>query len=232
MSTSRYLIEPPSDEVVSLAEAKDHLRITSSSTDDLVQAMIDAAVAQLDPAKGGWLGRALRPQTWEVRCAGFPVAYCGSGYGRDFRRQSMIELPYPPLLLVESVKYDDSDGVERTLVEDTDYRVIGLGGDGKAAVAPIYNGTWPSSVRCDIESVRVRFMCGYELATVETMPAAIRQAVLLMVKNLYGLSERNLFVSAETVDGVGSRNFVVTENAGLVMRAAAESLLASYRVWE
>ena len=53
-----------------------------------------------------------------------------------------------------------------------------------------------------------------------------------MVKNLYGLSERNLFVSAESVDGIGSRNFVVTENAAMVMKAASENLLQPYRVFE
>lgn len=232
MSGSRYLIEGPTDDVVSLATAKAHLKVTDSDQDELIQLMIDAAVAQLDPSKGGWLGRALRPQTWEVRCDGFHGYYSDCGYERNFRMVYAIELPYPPLLTVDSVKYDDGNGVEQTLTEGTGFRVIGLGVNGKSYVAPVYNGSWPTSVRYDVESVRVRFTSGYELATVETMPAAIRQAVLLMVKHLYGLGERNLFVSAETVDGVGSRNFVVSENAAIVMKNATESLLGPYRVWE
>lgn len=234
MRASLYLIEPPTDDVVTLATAKAHLKVTADDQDDLIQLLIDAAVAQLDPAKNGWLGRALRPQTWEIRLDGFPCGYTGCGYDRNFGNHSYaIELPYPPLLVVDSVKYDDGDGVEVALTEGVGYRVIGLGGNDKSYVAPIYNGSWPTSVRCDSESVRVRFTSGYELSSgVESMPAAIRQAVLLMVKHLYGLGERNLFVSSETVDGVGSRNFVVSENAAEVMKVASENLLQTYRVFE
>lgn len=233
MTRAIYLITPPDDDVVTVDDAREQLRIPATDSDDLIQALIDAAVAQLDPSKGGWLGRALRPQTWELRLPGFPYGYCGTGYDRSFAaRPYAVELPYPPLLLVDSVKYDDGDGVERTLTEGTGFRVIGLGGLSKAHIAPVYNGSWPSSVRLDYEAVRIRFTCGYELATADEMPATIRQAVLLMAKHLYGLSERNLFVSSETVEGVSTRSFVVSENAAMVMKAASESLLSAYRVWE
>jgi uncharacterized phiE125 gp8 family phage protein len=233
MSGSLHLITPPTDEVVTAAEAQAQVPLLAAASDQLLEALIAAAVSQIDPAGGGWLGRALRPQTWELRLSGFPSGYyCGSGYTRDFKKYNAIELPYPPQLLVDSVKYDDGDGVERTLAVDTDYRVLG-GGTGKSYIAPVYNGSWPSSVRCDAEAVRVRFTSGYENETAgDELPASIKQAVLLMVKHLYGLGERNLFVSAETVDGVGSRNFVVSENAALVMKTASEGLLAPYRVWE
>lgn len=233
MRVSRYLIEGPTDDVVTLDTAKLHLKVTADDQDELIQLMIDAAVAHLDPAKGGWLGRALRPQTWEIRSAGFPVYYCGSGYGRDFRQVSAIELPYPPLLTVDSVKYDDGDGVEQTLTEGVGYRVIGLGGNEKSYVAPVYNSAWPTSVRSDHESVRVRFTSGYELSSgVESMPAPIQQAVLLMVKQMFGLGERNLFVSSETVEGLGTRSFVVSDRAAAIMKSASENLLQPYRVFE
>lgn len=233
MSPSLHLITPPTDEVVTAAEARAQLRLPTSVTDDMIEALIDAAVEQIDPAGGGWLGRALRPQTWEIRSDGFPCYYEGRGYARDVRSAYEVELPYPPLLIVDSVKYDDSDGVERTLVEGTGFRVLGLGSRRRARIAPVYNGSWPSSVRCDAESVRIRFTAGYEVSSgVDPLPAPIKQAVLLMVKNLLALGERNLFVSAETVDGVGSRQFVVSENAANVMRAAAEGLLSTLRVYE
>lgn len=218
-----YLITAPTEDVISLEEAKAQLRETATNHDDMIAALIDAAVSQIDPAGGGWLGRALRPQTWELRGDGFPWY--------------SIELPYPPLISVDSVKYDDGDGVEQTLIEGVGFRVIGLGGRNRAEIAPIYNGYWPSSVRCDSESVRIRFTAGYPISSgdspsVDALPQPIKQAVLLMVKHLWGLGERNLFVSAETVDGLGSRQFVVSENAALVMRTASESLLATSRVWE
>jgi uncharacterized phiE125 gp8 family phage protein len=235
MSRSLHLITAPTDDVVTLAEAKRQLRITNDDSDEMITALIAAAVAQLDPAGGGWLGRALRPQTWELRSDSFPCWYAGCGYDRNFRRQFTFELPYPPLMSVDSVKYDDDDGVEQTLTEGVGYRVIGLGSINRTSIAPIYNGSWPPSARRDAESVRVRFTAGYPVAAdgaPDSLPGPIKQAALLMVRHLYGLGERNLFVSGETVDGVGSRTYVVTENAAAVMKAASESLLSTYRVWD
>ncbi len=233
MSGSLHLITAPTDKVVTAAEARAQLRLSSDVTDAMIDALIAVATAQLDPAGGGWLGRALRTQTWEIRLPGFPYGYCGSGYQRNFRQHNAIVLPYPPLLALDSVKYDDRDGVEHTLTAGTDYRVMG-GGEGAARswLLPAFGSNWPASVRCDLESVRVRFTCGYEILTAgDELPQPIKQAVLLMVKHLNGLSERNLFISAETVDGIGSRNFVVSQNAATVMMAASESLLSTYRVY-
>src|SRR5688500_12840348 len=180
---SLYLIEAPTDDVVTLAEAKAQMRIANTSYDAVIEALIQSAVDQIDPAGGGWLGRALRPQTWELRGPCFPYWYEGCGYHRD-PRAYWTELPYPPLLTVDSVKYDDGDGVETTLTEGVGYRVI-QGGIGRAWIAPIYNGSWPSSVRSDAESVRIRFTSGYEIGSAgDEMPSPIKQAVILMVKSL------------------------------------------------
>lgn len=224
-----HLITAPTEVVVDVDEARAQLRLPSDVTDDMIEALVGAATQQLDPAAGGWLGRALRPQTWELRLSGFPYATACVG---DITRADAIVLPYPPLLAVDSVKYDDGDGVEQTLVLGTGYRVLG-GGNARSYLLPAYNGAWPSSVRCDYESVRVRFTCGYEILTAgDELPKTIKQAVLLMAKHLNGLSERNLFISSEDVVGVGSKNYVVSENAAAVMKAASESLVSTLRVYE
>jgi hypothetical protein len=127
--------------------------------------MIDASVDLLDPAAGGYLDRALRPQTWELRLESFP---CGE-----------IILPFPPLIAITSVKYDDVAGTERTLTANTNYRTLGSGGTGKQSVAPPYNVVWPIS-RCYPESVRIRYSCGYD-STTDTMPVPIKQAIHLAV---------------------------------------------------
>lgn len=217
MSGSLHLITPPTEDVVTLVEAKAHLRQTGNDYDDLIRALIASAVAQIDPAGGGWLGRALRPQTWELRGDGFP---CGR-----------IELPYPPMISVDSVKYYDGDGTDTTMVADTDYRVLG-GGIAKSYVAPVYNGAWPSSVRCDAESVRVRFTSGYARTSPDSMPAPIKQAVLLAIRDLWSLGERNLYLRSESAPGLASYEWTVSEMAGRVIRAAAENLLATYRVFD
>lgn len=229
---SLYLIEKPTDEVVTLAEAKAQLRVSDSSSDAIIEALIQSAVDQIDPAGGGWLGRALRPQTWEMRGSHFPCWYDGCGYARNFHRAYWAPLPYPPLIAVDSVKYDDGDGVERTLVEGTGYRVF-QGGIGHASIAPVYNGSWPSSVRCDPESVRIRFTAGYEIGSAgDEMPAPIKQAVILMVKSLFDVHAQNLLLSEVTIEGVSTRRYIVTENAAKLMKSVSESLLEPYRVWE
>lgn len=229
---SLYLIEAPTDDVVTLAEAKTQLRVSGSADDAIIEALIQSAVDQIDPAGGGWLGRALRPQTWELRGNGFPCWYDGCGYARNFHKAYWAPLPYPPLIAVDSVKYDDGDGVEQTLVEGTDFRVF-QGGIGQASIAPVYNGSWPSSVRCDPESVRIRFTAGYENASgVDEMPSPIKQAVIMMVKSLRDVHTQNLLLSEKTIEGVSTRRYIVTENAAKLMKSVSESLLEPYRVWE
>lgn len=229
-----YLITPPTQDVVSLTEAKAQLRVTGSDDDTMIEALILAAVNQLDPAGGGWLGRALRPQTWEWRGEAFPYWYEGCGYARNYRCVYAAELPYPPLIAVDSVKYDDGDGVEQTLVEGTGYRVFGVGAIDKGRIEPVYNGSWPSSVRADHESVRIRFTSGYEgsSANDDDLPAPIKQAVIIMVKQLYEMSKRDASLSQITIEGVDSRSYVLSENTVKVLKGVAESLVQPYRVWD
>ena len=73
MYKSLKLISGPADPVVSLDEAKLHLRVDGDDENMLIQGFIDAAVAYLDGADGV-LGRALAPQEWEV-------TFCGSKAG-------------------------------------------------------------------------------------------------------------------------------------------------------
>jgi uncharacterized phiE125 gp8 family phage protein len=68
---SVVLITPPAADVLSRDEVKQHLRVDFSDDDALIDGFIAAAVNQLDPAAGGWLGRSLRPQTWELRLPSF-----------------------------------------------------------------------------------------------------------------------------------------------------------------
>ncbi|WP_375782935.1 hypothetical protein ACE10Z_23765 [Bradyrhizobium sp. Pha-3] len=89
------LIEGPTDEVIALADVKAALGISGGSQDLVLTAALETAIANLDPASGGSLGRALREQTWELQLRSFD----------DRRRKVLprnnplaIPLPYPPLL--------------------------------------------------------------------------------------------------------------------------------------
>jgi uncharacterized phiE125 gp8 family phage protein len=210
------LITPPDDEVVSLDEAKAQLRVTGTDEDAIISAMLGACVAQLDPAGGGWLGRALRPQTWELRLDGFP---CGA-----------IKVPFPPLIEIASFVYDDAAGVQQSLTDGAGFRVID-GGLAGSDLLPVFGGSWPAA-RCDVGSVRIRFSCGYPVPqgqAEDTLPVPIKQALFLMLRQVYDMGARSVFLSGETVFGVGSSTYFANGNSDQVL-AATKALLAGYRV--
>src|ERR1700757_954382 len=88
-----YLITAPTDPVLSVDDCKTMMGISGSSQDGMITAALAAVISAMDPASQGWFGRALRPQTWEYRATGFP--------------RGPIELDFPPLLEIVSVKYID-----------------------------------------------------------------------------------------------------------------------------
>jgi uncharacterized phiE125 gp8 family phage protein len=173
----RILITAPEDDALTLAEVKLHLGEESTDRDTLIQSLIDGEVAQLDAPSGGELGRALRPQTWELRLDCFPRMNCNQA----------IELPFPPLISIVSVKYDDFAGAEQTLAEDTDFFVEGLGGRGKQIIRPPYLCWWPLA-RPYPGSVRIQFEAGYpapENDDPDPLPEGIKNYMKLRIANLY-----------------------------------------------
>lgn len=215
-SKASVLITAPTAPVLTVAELKTMLGITSDADDAKLEAYRDAVTQTIDPASGGWLGRALRPQTWELRLSGFYNGACNT-----------IKLPFPVVTAVTSVKYDNDAGDEQTLTVDTDYRVFNLNQRIACIVAPPYLGQWPTA-RADRESVRIRYVAGY---AGDDMPQPIKSAVALAVKDLMNTSERNLFLAREDIPGVRGRQWVVSPAAGEVIQKCIGNLLSTYRVW-
>lgn len=94
----RVSVITPPEPIVSLVEAKRHLRVEHDSDNDYITSLIAVATAWLD-APDGWLGRALGEQTLEIRFARWPRPLC---------------LPYPPEIEIVSVAYVDPAGVEQS----------------------------------------------------------------------------------------------------------------------
>jgi hypothetical protein len=225
---SRALIAAPTAEVMTLADCKAALGITGTDKDNVLTAALAAVVSQLDPANGGWLGRALRPQTWELR---LPSFWDHEHHHRHYS-QHAIALPFPKLISVVSVKYDDTAGVEQTLVEDTDFRVLGRGTLGKQAIAPLYRKYWPLA-RWDAESVRIRYQSGYSVASNadDELPSAILQAVALGVRLILSNAANNLYVSLDRVEGVSEKRYIVSAAVNELVRSTMADLLSTYRVY-
>jgi uncharacterized phiE125 gp8 family phage protein len=154
MAPDLELTTPPTAELLTLDQAKAHLKVDANDDDNEIQAAIAAAVAHLD-GYAGQLGRALAPQTWTLYLDRFP---CGAGSLRDPRRRpgNVIRLPLPPLISVDSIHYLDSTGVTQTLGPSA-YQV--LAGE-RAEVWPAYGTTWPGT-RCQPRAVAIAFTCGF-----------------------------------------------------------------------
>lgn len=217
----RVIVIKPADadDILSLADCKKALGVASSSQDDVIQAALWAAIDHLD-GPAGILGRAVGPQTLELQLQSF-----------NDRRASVaphynplaIPLACPPLLSIVSVKYLDQSGADQTLAAGSGYRVLGLGQPARQAIAPPYNGAWPSA-RVDDASVRVRYTCGYDDSQ-NAMPRQIRAALCLMVRELLPLVSRDQTVMEDRVEGVGSKRYQNNPEFAQVVRRAADSLL-------
>lgn len=197
-----YLIEAPAqDDVLTVANAKLHMRVDFPDDDELIESYIATAISNID-GRDGWLGRALAPQRWELRLAGF-------NNGRT------IHIPLPPLIEVESVKYYDTDDVLQTVPAD-DYEVNGIGGFGRGRVLLKHGRQWPA-VGTRAENVLVRFRAGYVTdASPETtnVPAPILTAIKRQVAAMYE-----------------HREAVVVNSTVAKLPGGVEALLAPLRVW-
>lgn len=158
---SRVVVITPPEPVVSLAEAKAHLRVDDGAEDTLITALIAAAEQHID-GPTGWLGRAIGRQTLELRRCGFPS--CGG----------WIALPFPSVVSITEVTYDDAAGASQTVLPEN-YRIYGEA----LALAP--NAAWPATAD-NPESARIRYLTGYEAGKV---PAPIVAAIKLIVGDLW-----------------------------------------------
>lgn len=180
------------DPVVAWAELDKHLRLFGDTTEQAyAEACAAAATGHID-GPDGWLGRCIGVQELELRLDAFP---CG---------QRAITLPYPPVVEIVSVIYIGDDGSEVTLDGDG-YELLGRD------LVPVYNTSWPTSVRCQREAVRVTYGAGYE-----EVPGAIVAAIKLMAGDLFG-----------------NRETVVTGTiaAAIPMSTTVERLLTPFRIY-
>ena len=168
------LLEGPDAPLVSLDEARIHLKDPAVEDNDLVLALLAAATAQAE----AYTRRRFLPQRWRVTLDAFP---CGA-----------LVLPFPPLLSVESVKYLDAAGTLQTVAAE-DYAVRTAETPGE--IVPAYGKFWPAA-RATEDAVRVEFTCGYVVkedeeaeAWTPAVPEGIRRAVLLVVGTLYANRE-------------------------------------------
>ena len=174
-------------EPVTLDEVKNHLRLSSSSSEEdaLLTALIGAARGHVEARTG----RVLMETTLERVMDGFPSA--------------PYEIHPAPLLSVTSVTYLDADG-DSTVFSSDDYRVETYAGPTcrPGVISLGYGEEWPTP-QAIVRNVRLRFKAGYLTTTATSataqraaVPAELRQAILFLVAEMY---ERRTVATTGTI---------------------------------
>lgn len=185
-----FVIEP-----LSLAEAKQHARVEFTDDDELIAGLIASSRLYCE----AHLRSALLKQSWTLFLDSFPSA--GGYYNRAIREiwpslggmpsglgfypglvpnsTGVIDIPWPPLISIDSLEYDDFQGNVQSVPSDSYNVSLGT----PARIQPQYSHVWPIS-RPTIDSVRINFTCGYG-GTSASVPSNVRAAMKLMVAHWY-----------------------------------------------
>lgn len=162
------LVTPPASYPVTVSDLKDHLRVDFTDDDDLIEAILQAAIAAAEE----YTGRSFIDQTWDYYLDAFPDE------GKD------IELPNPPLIEVTGLYYRDTAGDEQEY-SASNYLVDETG--QKARIALAYGQSWPT-IQERINAIRVRFRAGYlkpDSPDAAYVPFDIKAAIKLIAGTLY-----------------------------------------------
>ena len=143
-------------EPITVAELKDHLRVTAADEDTYLGTLITAARQHIEDRTG----RALKAATVIAKLHAFPD---GCSY---------IELPRTPLRSVASVAYLDEDGASQTW-DAENYSVDTDAEPGQLWLA--YDVDWPTTREVD-NAVTITYGAGY--LTAALIPDKIKMACL------------------------------------------------------
>lgn len=147
---------------VSSTEVKNHLKVEHTDDDTLIAALIEAATF----AAENYCNRSFLPETV-------------TQYQDSFNTWDRpIYLHRNPARAITSVKYQDSDNVQQTLVSGTDYLL-----DSFSEPARVYSlDNWPTTKTIE-NAVEIIYTAGYDDAA--SVPGPIRAAILLIIADLY-----------------------------------------------
>lgn len=155
-------VTPASGNPVTLAELKQHINVTTSSTaeNDRLTELLNAATSFCQRDISG--NRQLMSATYDYKLSGFPN-------GRK------LWLPLPPLSSVTSVTYLDTSDASQTF-SSSNY-VVNRSDHNQGFIERKYSVSWPAtSDRAD--AVTVRFVAGY--ASASAVPSEFKHAIKLI----------------------------------------------------
>jgi len=161
------LVTPPTEQPVTLDEAKKQVEIATSVEyhDDHLQRLIKAATEAAQVRAG----RQILTATYRLTLDEFPA-----------ESDSRILVPMPPLQSVSSIAYLDSNGVSQTLAT-TYYRALTDREPGEIILR--YGQTWPSTYD-EPQAVTINYLAGIADTAAELgdKDEWIKEAILLLVQ--------------------------------------------------
>ncbi|MEQ9689432.1 MAG: head-tail connector protein, partial [Bauldia litoralis] len=180
----------PALEPVSLADVKAHLRVDGGDEDALLTAAIVSARVHVESATR----RVLIEQGWRIYYDAWP-------------RRRIVRLPVAPLMSVDAVTIYDAAG-DPQVVDAEDYEADVAASPARLVLA----ATAPTPVGRAVNGIEIDVTAGYGATSVD-VPAALRQAVLMLVAHWYE-----------------HRGAVGHDLAVLVAPLGFEALIAPYRL--
>ncbi len=183
----------PSLEPVTVAEAKNLLRIDDGNDDTLIASMITAIRQRAEE----WTSRSFITQTWTLWLDEFPFR---TGNRIQSINGRVMVIPRPPMQSVSFIKTYDKDNAA-SIFEASNYFVDIASSPGRIALNE--NSTWPTPLR-KFSSVEVEFMAGYG-STASNIPEGIKQGMLQWIKLLFA-NKSKLYESDESTPGLLEMN--------------------------
>ena len=188
------LVSPPTEEPVSLIEAKLHLRVDFDEDDMLIASLITAARQAAETLTG----RQLTTARWRQVLDCFPgPSLMGVPAGQAFTLPGhAIFLAKAPVQSVVSINYLDMGSVNQTMPAST-YTVDAA--CEPARITPVFGQIWPICLP-QIGAVSITFDAGY--GTAAQVPEGIKSWIKLRVGSLYAHREEVAALSRGRIESL------------------------------
>ena len=230
MPLSYRQLSQPTIEPVTLAQAKTHLRIDDTFTDDdaYVSALIMAARQYIE----AYAHRAIFNRRVLLTLDYFPWPGWGSTTGSTahdyfmhwYYRGLTIRLPLPGTVSVESLSYINNDGETVTTIDPKNYTVDTTSEPARISPTPGY--TWPYQQNYIPGQVRVQYTAG-------TYEPTLSESFIVPADGQYTLAQSSSLITFLGVTDANGIPAIATNASGILTFApalAGQSLTAKYTI--